>query len=108
MEMRELRLISAYLRQRLDTQEEEGEKLEATMEEMQRGVGLDFLILINTPAFEEIHLYLLQLGSKQTLEKVMAKNANLDLSYLDDEDESMEDAEARLRQLKRRTGSRRS
>lgn len=38
---------------------------------------------------EEIQLYLLQSGSKETLEKLMAKNPNLDLSCLDDEDEPM-------------------
>lgn len=64
------------------------------MEEMHRGVGLDFSTLINTSTFEEIHLYLLQSGSEQTLEKLMAKNLNLDLSCLDDDDAPTEDAEA--------------
>lgn len=49
-EMNELWLISADLRQRLDAQEEEGERLAVMMEEMQNGVGLDFTTLINTPA----------------------------------------------------------
>lgn len=40
-------------------------------------------------------MYLLQSRFEQTLEKLMAKNPNLDLSCLDDEDEPMEDAEAK-------------
>lgn len=85
MELRELRLISADFRQRLDIHEEEGESLTTSMEEMCRGVSLDFLTLINMSAFEEIRLYLLQSGSEQTLEKLMVKNPNMNLSCLDDD-----------------------
>lgn len=81
----ELRLISTNLRQRLNAQEEEGARLAATVEEIQSGIDLNFTTLINTPAFEEIRMYLLQSGSEQTLEKLMAKNLNLDLSCLNDE-----------------------
>lgn len=67
------------------------------MEEMRRGVGLDFSTLINTPAFKEIRLYLCQFGYEQMLEKLMAKNPNLDLSCLDEEDEPMEGVEAKTK-----------
>lgn len=63
-----------------------------TMEEMYYGVGLDFSTLINTSAFEEIHMYLFQSGYEQTLEKLMENIPDLDLSYLDDDDVPMQDA----------------
>lgn len=46
--------MSADLRKCLDAQEDKGEKLAATVEDMRRGIGLDFETLINTPAFKEI------------------------------------------------------
>lgn len=61
-ETKELRLISAELCQRLDAQEEEGEKLVATVDDMRRGIGLDFETLIQTLAFKKIQLHLLHSG----------------------------------------------
>lgn len=74
------------------------------MEEMRNGVGLDFATLINTHVFEEIHLHLLHSGSEQTFEKLMAKNPNLDLSCLDDDNESMKDAEAKTKTVEEAKG----
>lgn len=91
-EAREIQLLSAKLCQRLDTQEEEGERLIARVEAINKGIGLDFEALIQTPAFDEIRLYLLQSCSDQTIEKVKAKMPDLDLSFLDDDDASMVDA----------------
>lgn len=100
--------MSTELRQRLDVEEEESEKLIATVEDMQKGVGLDFEALIQLPTFEEIRLHLLHSGSEQpsrdsaspasfrlraTLEKLIARNPDLDLSYLDDVDEPMVDVD---------------
>lgn len=62
---------------------------------MRRGEGLDLSIQINTLGFDEILVYLVQSGSEQTLEKLMAKNVGLDLSCLDEDDETMPDAERR-------------
>lgn len=59
------------------------------IERMYHGKGLDFSTLINTPTFEEIRLHPLHSGSEHTLEKLMAKNTDLDHSYLDEEDVPM-------------------
>lgn len=103
-EARELRLISADLRQRLDAQEEEGEKLAATLADMQMGTGLDFETLMNKIAFEEIRLHLLHSSYEQTLEKLMANNPNLDLSCLNDEEEPTEDADATAKTIEEGKG----
>lgn len=71
----------------MDEQEEEGLHLTASVEAMRQGEGLDDDALIQTPAFKDIHQYLLQSGSKQTVEKVKAKLLDLDLSFLDEEEE---------------------
>lgn len=60
---------------------------------MNRGERLDFSTLINTPGFEEIRVYLFQSGYEQMLERLMAKNPGLDLSFLDKDDEPMPDIE---------------
>lgn len=65
------------------------------IEGIRRGKGLDFSVLINTPSLKKIWDYLLQSGSKQMLEKLMAKNPDSDLSCLDEEDELMLDSEAK-------------
>lgn len=85
--------MSADLRQRFDTQKEEGEKLAATMEDLRGGDWSGLQDLIQTPAFEEIRLHLFHFSFEQTLKKLMEKNPNLDLSYLDAEDELMADAD---------------
>lgn len=87
--IKELPLISTDLFQHHDAQEEEGEKLAATIEGMHRGEGLHFSTLINMPAFKEIRLYLLQSGSEKTVENLMEKNQDLDLFCLDDVDVPM-------------------
>lgn len=61
---------------------------------MWKGVDLDFETLIQTPTFEEIQLHLLHSDSEQTLERLIAKNPNLDLSCLNDEDELMGEVDA--------------
>lgn len=64
------------------------------MEDMWKGIGLDFETLIQTPIFEEIWMHLLHFGFEKTLERLMVKNPNMDLSYLDDEDELMGEVDA--------------
>lgn len=85
--------MSDDLHQRLNVQWEEGEKLMAIIEGMHHREGLDFSTMINTSGYEKIYVYLLQSGFEQTLEKLMAKNPNLDLSCLDHDDVPMQDVE---------------
>lgn len=64
--IRETRLVSADLRQRLDVQEEEGEKLMQITEGMCHGECLEFWILINTRGFEEIRVYCSNLALRRS------------------------------------------
>lgn len=60
----ELRLVSSYLWQRMDEQEEESLRLTASVEAMRHGEGFDYDALIQLSAFEDIHQYMLQSDSK--------------------------------------------
>lgn len=72
----------------MDGEEEKTKGLVARLDAMKEGEGLDFESLIETRAFEDIKLNLLQSGSEQTFEKLKNKYPDLDLAYLDEEDET--------------------
>lgn len=58
-DVKELRLVSSKLRQRLDEQEEESLRLTASVEAMRHGEGFDYDALIQMPTFDDIRQYLL-------------------------------------------------
>lgn len=70
-EISELKLASSDLRQGLNDQEEYGEMIIANFGAMRMGIGLDLESIIETPILEDIKMYLLQSGSKQSVERMI-------------------------------------